>query len=100
MTTPDAQRGKLSAPLSLKMSDRAKARLRIAAALLGRRDLQFEAWGEDVWSRILRAIDALDRAQRQHLRELVDWVEAYECAEAARKRAECRAIRSGRSARD
>jgi hypothetical protein len=64
------------------MSSRAKTRLRIAAVLLRRRDVQVEACGDDVWLRVLRAIESLDSAQRERLRERVDWVEAYERAEA------------------
>jgi hypothetical protein len=87
MTTLNVQqRNPPTGSLSRKMSGRAKTRLRIAAVLLGRRGLQIEACGDDVWLRVLRAIESLDSAQRERLRERVDWVEAYERADADLKR--------------
>jgi hypothetical protein len=79
----DVQQRRLSAgSFTHTMSDRAKARLRIAAVLLGRRDLSLEAGGEDFYARVLQAIESLSPKQRNRLRAHVDWVEAYEQAEA------------------
>ena len=73
----------LVGPPSQRFSDRAKARLRIAAVLLGRRGLSPEACGEDFCARVLEVIGSLDPKKRNRLREHVDWVEDYERVERA-----------------
>ena len=58
---------------------RAVRRLRIAAALM-----RVHIGGEPTQAQckqLLRRIDALSAEARERLRECVDWVEAYECAE-------------------
>jgi len=82
MAIKDAQQTKLVVgPPSQRFSDRAKARLRIAAVLLGRRGLSPEASGEDFYARVLGVIASLDPKKRYRLREHVDWVEDYERVE-------------------
>lgn len=62
-----------------RISERGKARLRIAAALLR---LQGLGDADDLgFGAILQAIDRLGDARRAQLRSLVDWVEAYEMQE-------------------
>lgn len=63
-------------PLPRRISERGKARLRMAAGLLKLRG-PCDAEGED-FAAILKAIDRLGQGRRAELRGLVDWVEAYE----------------------
>ena len=87
MAMKDAQQSKpLAAPQSQRFSDRAKARLRIAAVLVGRRGLSPEACGEDFYAHVLQVIESLDPQRRSKLRECVDWVEAYERTDVHRQR--------------
>lgn len=58
------------------LADRAKARLKIAAALLRRRGHRFD--GGDFYSQVLDVLDSLPAADRQRLQGLVDWVEDYD----------------------
>lgn len=63
-------------PPQRRISERGKARLRMAARLLmlrGACDADDEAFAA-----ILAAIDRLGQERRAELRGLVDWVEAYE----------------------
>ena len=87
MAIKDSQQTKrpLAAPQS-RLSDRAKVRLHIAAALIGRRGLSPEACGEDFYARVLQVIESLDPQRRSKLRECVDWVEAYERTDVHRPR--------------
>ena len=57
------------------LPERAKARLKIAAALLRKRGYHFD--GEDFYQEVLNALNALPAADRQGLRDMVDWVEDY-----------------------
>jgi hypothetical protein len=60
------------------LSARAKARLRIAARLLGRRRLWQDECEEHFYAMVLQAIESLGAVQREGLRAQVDWVEDYE----------------------
>jgi hypothetical protein len=61
------------------LSDRAKARLRIAATLMRWRAGE----GSEIdHQRVLCVIESLDATARERLRACVDWVEAYERQEA------------------
>lgn len=64
------------------LSDRAKARLKIVAGWLRARGYKFEKSG-DFYGSVLEALQV--QPDRDHLRELVDWVEEYDAA-AARSR--------------
>jgi hypothetical protein len=64
-----------------RISRRGQQRLRIAARLL-LRAVPSEVTTDDDWcGRVLMRIDCLPENRRAHLRDLVDWVEAYEDAE-------------------
>ena len=66
----------------LALSPRARERLRIAAAMLrglGKRVDDAAGFIEGV----LAALAALQPCERERVRDLVDWVEAYSAAEAA-----------------
>jgi hypothetical protein len=56
--------------------------LRIAAGLLGRTAMLRTPAGDDWCFDVLRVIGRLPAAQREPLRCQVDWVEAYDIAEA------------------
>ena len=57
------------------LNDRAKYRLRVAAQLLRQQGLSFPANG-DFYGQVLAALEA--QPDRQTIKELVDWVEAYD----------------------
>ncbi|MFP3709697.1 hypothetical protein SB783_37420 [Paraburkholderia sp. SIMBA_009] len=61
------------------LSERAKKRLRIAAGFLRARGIEFPKEG-DFYGTVLRALD--EQPDKGNLRELVDWVEQYDDAEA------------------
>lgn len=62
-------------PGRVVLSQRAKARLRIAAAFLRKRGHTFQ--GEDFYQQVLDVINSLPADARLELRDLVDWVEEY-----------------------
>jgi hypothetical protein len=74
-----------------RLSERAKTRLRAARRLLQAQPTAFglpAGWRLDdaaggFYEACQAAVVALADAQRERLRELVDWVESYEAAEAA-----------------
>lgn len=61
----------------MELSDRAKARLRIAAGLL--RSMGYKFPDNKTFYQDVLAI-CMNHPQSSELRELVDWVEDYECA--------------------
>jgi hypothetical protein len=63
------------------LSRRGIARLRIAAALMHMSGHAPEDIDERAARQVLAVIDRLTPSSRERLRALVDWVEAYECAE-------------------
>lgn len=81
-TIERAGRGRANPPA--RYSERARQRLRIAARLLPSRLRPCESLGERFDGAVLEVIDGLDIGARERLRAQVDWVEAYERAEAAR----------------
>ncbi|HEX6705075.1 MAG TPA: hypothetical protein VF169_09970, partial [Albitalea sp.] len=70
-----------SGPGGRPLSDRAKRRLRIAAALLRHQGLTEAKLGPGFFEAVLGVVDKLSPDQRDKLRSHVDWVEAYESAE-------------------
>lgn len=62
------------------LSERAKKRLRIAAGFLRARGFDFPKEG-DFYGSVLRAL--AEQSDKDELRELVDWVEQYDDAEAS-----------------
>lgn len=63
-------------------NQRATHRLVIAARLLHHRGLTVDVLGDAFCPAVLHLIQALNEIRRERLRGLVDWVEAYEDAEA------------------
>ncbi|QQC67878.1 hypothetical protein [Paraburkholderia ginsengisoli] len=64
------------------LSERAKKRLRIAAGLLRKQGVRFAKDG-DFYGLVMKAIES--HAAKDQLRELVDWVEAYDAASDSEK---------------
>lgn len=60
------------------LSERAKHRLRLAAALLRSAGFRFELPRAGFYDAVVQAIDRLRPEHRQRLRADVDWVEAYD----------------------
>jgi len=58
-----------------RLNDRAKYRLRVAAQLLRQQGISFPANG-DFYGQVLTALQA--QPDPQAIKELVDWVEAYD----------------------
>lgn len=59
------------------LTDRAKSRLRIAAGFLRRRGIRFGIDKDgDFYGAVLKALD--EQPDKDELRSLVDWVEAYD----------------------
>lgn len=61
-----------------ELGERAKHRLRIAARLMRQRGMDFPKEG-NFYGQVLSALER--QADREQLRELVDWLEEYEVAE-------------------
>ena len=61
------------------LGDRARKRLRLAAGFLRQRGLSFPKQG-DFYRQVLQALE--EQPDRHRIRELVDWVEAYDNVEA------------------
>lgn len=61
------------------LSERAKHRLRIAARFMRQEGYRFVDSG--FYEEVLGRIASLDEGQQMRLRNLVDWIEAYEIAE-------------------
>jgi hypothetical protein len=61
------------------LGERARKRLRLAATFLRQRGLSFPKQG-DFYRQVLAALE--EQPDRERVRELVDWVEAYDNAEA------------------
>lgn len=59
------------------LSDRAKARLKIAANFLRQRGIKFD--DGNFYDSVISALE--NQPDREHLKGLVDWVEDYEKAE-------------------
>jgi hypothetical protein len=62
-----------------QLGERARKRLRLAATFLRQRGLSFPKQG-DFYRQVLVALE--QQSDRDRIRELVDWVEAYDNAEA------------------
>ncbi len=60
------------------LSDRAKQRLQLAAALLRSDGFRFEQPRDGFYGEIVQTIDRMQPEHRQRLRADVDWVEAYD----------------------
>lgn len=60
------------------LSERAKYRLRLVAKLFKSRRRSFNEASRTFYDDVLMAIEALDEIDRQQLRELVDWIEAFD----------------------
>jgi hypothetical protein len=72
----------VEAPVSANLpalGERARRRLRLAATFLRQRGLSFPKQG-DFYRQVLAALE--EQPDRERVRELVDWVEAYDNAEA------------------
>jgi hypothetical protein len=72
----------VEAPVSAKLpalGERARKRLRLAATFLRQRGLSFPKQG-DFYRQVLMALN--EQPDRDRIRELVDWVEAYDNSEA------------------
>lgn len=70
------------------LSKRAKHRLKIAAGLLRGMGRKLDFPRDQFYERIQQELARLPNDQRQHLKELADWVEAYDRADEARSAAE------------
>jgi hypothetical protein len=60
------------------LGERARKRLRLAAGLLRKRGLEFPKQG-DFYRQVLAALE--QQPDRVYIRDLVDWVEAYDNTE-------------------
>jgi hypothetical protein len=72
----------VEAPVSANLpalGERARKRLRLAATFLRQRGLSFPKQG-DFYRQVLMALN--EQPDRDRIRELVDWVEAYDNADA------------------
>jgi len=69
---------------SKQLSERAKRRLRIAAALLRGQGTRITFPREEFYDRIQALLGALHHERHATLKALVDWVEDYDLADDAR----------------
>jgi len=65
---------------SKQLSERAKRRLRIAAALLRGQGTRVKCTREEFYDQIQTLLGALHRERHATLKALVDWVEDYDLA--------------------
>lgn len=70
------------------LSERAKHRLKIAAGLLRGMGRKLDFPRDQFYERIQQELAGLTDDERRHLKELADWVEAYDRADEARSAAE------------
>jgi hypothetical protein len=69
------------------LSERAKHRLKIAAGLLRGMGRKLDFPRDQFYERIQQELAALGEDERATLKELTDWVEAYDRADSARSAA-------------
>lgn len=70
------------------LSERAKHRLKIAAGLLRGMGRKLDFPRDEFYERIQAELAALPDAERDHLKQLTDWVEQYDRADTARAAAQ------------
>lgn len=81
------------------LSERAKHRLKIAAGLLRGMGRKLDYPRDQFYERIQQELAALSEDERQNLKELTDWVEAYDRADHTRSVAD-KFLHRGRPADD
>ena len=62
----------------LRLSDRAKYRLRLAAAALRAKGHQLDGPRESFYDDVQRVLAALPAEDREHVKQMVDWTEAFD----------------------
>lgn len=60
------------------LTDRAKLRLRLAAAVIGGEGRTLKLDRTNFYPEMLRVLEAKTPAEREQIKELVDWLEDYE----------------------